>query len=112
MIVVYQLTQGTLFIVMLSLLTILIFRNRGSPGFDFTRPKLSAVFPLEKWPQVSVGLSQKHFCSIHLVPLKIKNTFRVLSWVLTTRTGQMVALFESDQLQLYVVSPYILVLDF
>lgn len=72
MIAVYQLPQGTLFSAMLSLLTILIFRNRGSPGFDFTRPKLSTVFPLEKWPQVSIGRSQKHFCSIHLVPLKIK----------------------------------------
>lgn len=61
MIAVYQLPQGTLFSAMLSLLTILIFRNRGSPGFDFTRPKLSTVFPLEKWPQVSIGLSTKPF---------------------------------------------------
>lgn len=99
MIAVYQLPQGTLFSAVLSPLTILIFRNRGSPGFDFTRSKLSAVLPLEKWPQVSMGLSQKHFCSIHLVPLKIKK-YRVLSWVLATSTGQMVALFE-------VVSPYI-----
>lgn len=72
MIAVSQLPQGTVFSAVLSPLTILIFRNRGSPGFDFTRRKLSAVLPLEKWPQVSMGLSQRHFCPIHLVPLKIK----------------------------------------
>lgn len=95
MIVPYQPTQGTVFSAVLpSLFTILIFRNRGSPGFDSTGPKLSALFPLDKWPPVSIGLSQKHFCLIHLIPLKIKDAFRVLSWVLATSAGQMVALFE------------------